>query len=142
MRTPDYYAMLQVDPRADPEVIEAAYRRLARKWHPDANANPEAAAMMQQLNEAYEVLRDPARRRAHDAARRSRGQPSTGASRRTTVPIVASGIGLALAVIGLGALRLFSGLLRSPLVLLIIGLAVYWVWRSWRRQGQVRKPSA
>ncbi len=54
---------------AEPEVIERAYRALVRKYHPDRTA-PEATAeatrRMQAINEAYEVLRDPAKRRAYD----------------------------------------------------------------------------
>ncbi len=41
---PDPYKILQVDPEAEDEVIVAAYRRLARKYHPDVAAGPEAAA--------------------------------------------------------------------------------------------------
>ena len=60
------YEILQVSPRAEPEVIEAAYRRLARKYHPDVDPNPEATYRMQQINWAYETLRDPIRRARHD----------------------------------------------------------------------------
>lgn len=63
---PTYYALLQVDPAAEPEVIESAYRRLARKYHPDVNASPDAHARMRAINEAYRVLSDPARRAAYD----------------------------------------------------------------------------
>jgi curved DNA-binding protein len=65
----DPYKTLQVDPEADPEVIQAAYRRLARKFHPDVARGPEAAARMTAINEAWQVLRDPASRAAHDRAR-------------------------------------------------------------------------
>jgi len=75
----DYYRVLQVDPQAEPEVIEAAYRRLARKYHPDVNRSPDANSRMQQLNEAYEVLKDPVRRAAFD---RSRLNGKTNASPR------------------------------------------------------------
>jgi hypothetical protein len=68
----DYYRLLQVDPSADQEVVEAAYRRLARKYHPDLNPGDQAGAVMRQLNEAYAVLKDPARRAAYDRER-SRG---------------------------------------------------------------------
>jgi hypothetical protein len=60
------YKILQVDSSAEPEVIEAAYRRLARKYHPDVNPAPGAAARMTELSEAYAVLRDPERRAALD----------------------------------------------------------------------------
>lgn len=63
---PTFYQVLQVDVAADPEVIEAAFRRLALKYHPDRSADPEAAAKMRQLLEAKEVLSDPAKRLAYD----------------------------------------------------------------------------
>jgi len=65
----DYYDVLQVSSNAEPEVIDAAYRRLARKYHPDANAGPDATERMRELNEAYEVLSNPARRAEYDRAR-------------------------------------------------------------------------
>ncbi len=65
------YKVLQVDPEADQEVIQAAYRRLARKYHPDLSSGPEAAARMATLNRAWEILGDPARRAEHDRARRA-----------------------------------------------------------------------
>jgi hypothetical protein len=65
----DHYRTLQVDPAADPEVIEAAYRALARKYHPDRNPRPEAQADMARLNHAHEVLRNPVARAAFDAER-------------------------------------------------------------------------
>jgi len=65
----DHYRVLQVTRDADPEVIERAYKALARKHHPDlAEANrAQATRRMQEVNEAYRVLSDPARRRAYDA---------------------------------------------------------------------------
>ncbi len=63
---PDYYTILQVDPRAEPEVIQAVYRRLAAKHHPDVDPSPEAMERMKLLNAAYEVLSDPVKRREHD----------------------------------------------------------------------------
>lgn len=65
----DTYKVLQVDPSAELEVIEAAYRRLARKYHPDVNRSPDAAERMKELNAAYNVLKDPARRAAYDRQR-------------------------------------------------------------------------
>ncbi|MFZ5853174.1 MAG: DnaJ domain-containing protein [Chloroflexota bacterium] len=65
------YKVLQVDPEADQEVIQAAYRRLAQKHHPDLSSGPEAAAKMAALNRAWEILGDPARRAEHDRARRA-----------------------------------------------------------------------
>ncbi len=65
----DPYKTLQVDPEADPDVVQAAYRRLAQKFHPDLAAGPESAARMVAINMAWEVVRDPARRAAYDRAR-------------------------------------------------------------------------
>lgn len=71
MEGEDHYETLQVSPRADAEVIEAAYRVLARRLHPDRNPSPTATAAMAQLNAAWETLRDPVRRAAYDARRLS-----------------------------------------------------------------------
>ncbi|MCL0086478.1 J domain-containing protein [Thermodesulfovibrionales bacterium] len=69
---PDYYAILQVHPEAEIEVIIAAYRRLAAKYHPDVNKTTDAAEMMKQINAAYEVLSDPIERAKYDAARNAK----------------------------------------------------------------------
>lgn len=69
MSVPDPYKMLQVDPEAEVEVIEAAYRRLARKYHPDISPGPESLERMIAINQAWEQLRDPVRRAAVDQAR-------------------------------------------------------------------------
>jgi curved DNA-binding protein CbpA len=66
---PDPYKILQVDPEAEDEVISAAYRRLARKYHPDTATGPEALGRMEAINAAWEVLGTPARRAAHDRQR-------------------------------------------------------------------------
>ncbi len=68
----DPYKVLQVDPEADPEVIQAAYRRLARKYHPDVANGPDAAVRMAAINDAWALLRDPASRAAHDRTRADR----------------------------------------------------------------------
>jgi curved DNA-binding protein CbpA len=61
-----YYEILQVDSNAEADVIAAAYRRLAQKYHPDATNDPSAAEGMKELNEAFEVLGDPEKRKAYD----------------------------------------------------------------------------
>ena len=68
----DLYKVLQVDPSAEPEVIQAAYRRLGRLYHPDTNPSPDAHEVMSALNRAYEVLGDPARRAEYDRSRGTR----------------------------------------------------------------------
>jgi curved DNA-binding protein CbpA len=62
----DHYEVLQVSPRAEPEVIRAAFRALARKYHPDFGGDPR---LMMKLNEAWNVLGDRQRRAAYDASR-------------------------------------------------------------------------
>ncbi|MDP2726335.1 MAG: DnaJ domain-containing protein [Dehalococcoidia bacterium] len=70
---PDFYAELQVDPKAEKEIIEAAYRKLAGKYHPDVSKSPDAVQRMKSINAAYEVLSDPYRRAAYDTARSGQG---------------------------------------------------------------------
>jgi len=65
----DAYKTLQVDPEADEEVIRAAYRGLARKFHPDVTPGPEAAARMADINAAWELIGDPESRRRYDEER-------------------------------------------------------------------------
>src|SRR6266566_9356199 len=65
----DYYKILQVDSAADPDIIAVAYKRLARKYHPDMNPSPEATRRMQALNTAYQILRDPGTRAQYDRER-------------------------------------------------------------------------
>lgn len=67
--TQDLYKILQVDPDADTEVIEAAYKRLARRYHPDVNQAAWAEARMKELNSAYQTLRHPRRRALYDGQR-------------------------------------------------------------------------
>lgn len=62
------YEILQVDPRAEPEVLEAAFRRLARKYHPDVSHTTDSVERMKELNAAYQILRDPGRRADYDRA--------------------------------------------------------------------------
>jgi curved DNA-binding protein CbpA len=66
----DLYEVLQVHPRAEAEVIRAAYRTLARKYHPDHGGD---SVRMTQINDAWDVLGDPARRAAYDATRATGG---------------------------------------------------------------------
>ncbi len=64
----DPYKVLQVDPQAEAEVIGAAYRRLARMYHPDVSPDPDSHEKMIAINQAWEQLRDPVKRAAVDRA--------------------------------------------------------------------------
>ena len=63
----DYYEILQIHPSAEPEIIEAAYRKLAQKYHPDANKDPAAGERMKKINLAHEVLSNPEKRKRYDS---------------------------------------------------------------------------
>ena len=139
--TKDYYLILQVQPSAEPEVIQAAYRRLARKYHPDVDQNNPA--QMQELNEAYAVLSSPDKRVAYDRRYRSRQWSPT--SQRPTPPptwssppsrpdfafpwrtlILAVGVMLLLAIFVVDVFRI--GLRGAPeitLLLILLGFVVY-----------------
>lgn len=83
---PDFYEVLQVSPRAEAEVIRAAYRTLARKYHPDLGGD---ALRMIALNDAWDVLGDPARRADYDASRigaSSQPTPAAPAQSQTGAP--------------------------------------------------------
>jgi len=72
---PDYYEILHVSARADRRAIVAAYRRLARKYHPDLSSDAVATERMRDLNDAVEILADPQKRAEYDARRaKSHGQ--------------------------------------------------------------------
>ncbi|CAM1342359.1 DnaJ C-terminal domain-containing protein [Tenacibaculum amylolyticum] len=63
----DYYKVLEIDKTANEAQIKKAYRKLARKYHPDVNPNDEEAKKkFQQINEANEVLSDPEKRKKYD----------------------------------------------------------------------------
>jgi curved DNA-binding protein CbpA len=69
--TLDPYTILQVVPTADQEVVHAAFKALALKYHPDHDATRRAAEKMAQLNAAYAILRDERTRAMHDRSRRA-----------------------------------------------------------------------
>lgn len=70
----DYYKRLGLKPEASQKEIKEAYRRKAFEFHPDRNQQPEAATIMQGINEAYAVLSDPSKRRQYDGMRSSYGE--------------------------------------------------------------------
>jgi len=62
----DYYSVLGVGRNASQDAIQKAYRKLARKYHPDVNKDPSAEEKFKEISEAYEVLRDPEKRKRYD----------------------------------------------------------------------------
>lgn len=64
----DYYVVLQVDPSAEPEVVRAAYRALAQKYHPDVDGGG-APERMVEINRAWDVLCNPETRALYDRSR-------------------------------------------------------------------------
>jgi curved DNA-binding protein CbpA len=61
-----FYDVLMISPRADRELIAVVYRHLAKRYHPDKDPSPEAAARMTELNDAYATLGDPVKRARYD----------------------------------------------------------------------------
>lgn len=84
------YAILGVNRTATPNEIKSAYRRLARRYHPDVNKDPSSPAKFAQITEAYQTLIDPERRKVYDrtgraastAGGRPQGTPQARAARR------------------------------------------------------------
>src|SRR5256885_14500693 len=67
MKYKDYYKILGVERGASDEDIKKAYRKLARKYHPDVSKEPNAKEQFQEVSEAYETLRDKEKRAAYDS---------------------------------------------------------------------------
>lgn len=67
MKFKDYYETLGVERDASADDIKLAYRKLARKFHPDVSKEPDAEARFKEIGEAYEVLKAPEKRSAYDA---------------------------------------------------------------------------
>ena len=67
MEFKDYYTVLGVERNASADDLKRAYRKLARRFHPDVSKDADAEAKFKELGEAYEVLKDPEKRAAYDA---------------------------------------------------------------------------
>ncbi len=66
MKFKDYYEVFGIERTATQDEIKRAYRKLARKYHPDVSKEPDAEARFKEMGEAYEVLKDPEKRAAYD----------------------------------------------------------------------------
>lgn len=62
----DYYKILGVTHLASPADIKRAYREMSMKWHPDRNPNEDVTSIMQDINEAYAILKDETKRARYD----------------------------------------------------------------------------
>ncbi len=123
---PDYYTILQVNPCAEPEVIKAAYRRLAANHHPDVDPSPGATERMKLLNAAYEVLFDPVKRKEYDVSRLHGQQQTIEGTSTTQYPWW-------FWVTWVGILLL---LLRFNIKLFLIAVLVFlllWLLMTWQR---------
>ncbi|HET7027761.1 MAG TPA: DnaJ domain-containing protein [Candidatus Limnocylindrales bacterium] len=85
----DPYKTLQVDPEADPDIIQAAYRRLAQRFHPDHAGGAADPDRMVAINRAWSVLSDPARRAAHDRQRAIAASERAGSAQPAAGPATA-----------------------------------------------------
>lgn len=107
----DHYATLGVSPSAESAAIRAAYRRLMRHYHPDANPDPEAHKRAQSITAAYSVLRNPAKRARYDEERRDADiWRWVGLPPRSARPAAARSAGIAasvLAILMVGAVLMF-----------------------------------
>src|SRR3989304_6358124 len=140
----DFYGILQVHPRAEKEIIDAAYRRLAFKYHPDLSQVSDATERMKQINTAYEVLSDPVKREAYDAARGVAPSPDTPphAATRSRYPINArrtSLIAAGLMILAVVAFRLGPALLllvpKLVVSLVVISLVVWLLFTLAKPRG-------
>jgi len=75
MEFKDYYKTMGVEPGASADEIKRAYRKLARKYHPDVSNEADAEARFKEVGEAYEVLRDPEKREQYDQLRKGGYRP-------------------------------------------------------------------
>ncbi len=121
---PDYYAILQVHPNAEKGVIDAAYRKLAAKYHPDVSHSPDTVEKMKQVNAAYEVLSNPVKRAAYDANRGVTPSPQAPSYAATWARYLSRVWRRLMIPIGLAVLVVVAFKLGLKLALLLVGFYV------------------
>jgi len=114
----DYYDVLGIDRNADEKTIKKAYRKLAKKYHPDTNAgNPDAADKFKEVNEAYDVLGDPKKKKMYDqfghAAFEAGAEP-------VQVPVDSADS----RVVAMAAIRNFTLMVKTWMISLVISLEI------------------
>lgn len=62
----DYYKVLGISKQASAQEVKSAYRSMSMKWHPDKNPNADVTSIMQDINEAYAILKDESKRKRYD----------------------------------------------------------------------------
>tara|TARA_B100000674_G_C37737702_1_gene867405 strand:+ start:195 stop:635 length:441 start_codon:yes stop_codon:yes gene_type:complete len=133
----DYYELLGVQPNASASAIKKAYRREVRKYHPDKHEGNDLAELAKErlaaLNEAYDTLRDPSKRREYDQLR---GHASRwkGANAELSgggmMPRFFRGMVWMLGIAGFGILMRY---LRNPRIWLIVAILTAAIWFFMRR---------
>lgn len=90
--TADPYAVLGVERGASQQQVARAYRRLAKRYHPDVRRDDQSTEQMRRLNQAWEILSSPVRRARYDADHPRFGSPGRGhwSAPRRTAPVAAS----------------------------------------------------
>jgi peptidylprolyl isomerase len=129
----DYYSILQVNPAASQEAIDAAYARLSRLYDPEVSRKRKAAERKQDLDEAYEVLSDRKRRSEYDRLRARGWRP--GQPERE--PGATSGI-----LAWLGNPYVFSGLVGSGVLIILVAIILISVLGGGDGDDLVANPSA
>jgi len=140
----DYYGILQVHPRAEKEVIDTVYRKLAAKFHPDISQVADAAERMKQINTAYEVLSDPVKRAAYDVARGVASLPDTPPhaaavsrypSKAWRTLLIAAGLTLLVVMVFRLGPALLSLVLKLVAPLVVISLVVWLLFTLAKPRG-------
>jgi hypothetical protein len=145
----DLYEVLQVSPNAEPEIIEAAYRRLARKYHPDVAPGRDSGKRMRRIVLAYEILGDPTRRAEYDAllSLPKRHAPEVAPTPHVTPTVqdrfawwlsLAALVALALIVLLVAFTPARALVVRGPVMAVVALSVVGLAWYVWHRGRSAR----